>query len=301
MPFIEWRAHVSERANVTLSSSADPLDAQRRVVHYYDTHPINEHEILSKVEKKRGTLDGLTQDDLKEFDQDHYDGYRATDLLIEAADIRRVHRVLDVCCGLGGPARWVAHRIGCHVTGLDLTPSRVDSARRLADRVGLSHLVEFVQGDATRMPFADATFDRAYGQEAWIHIADKASLLAQCRRVLTSDGVLAFTDIVSIAPLTASESAQMADEMQFPTIVTAQQYLDLLPAAGFAIQRHDDLSPAWRDILVGRLEMYRSLRDTTIERFGQPHFEKWDRMYSAFVALYVAGKLGGARIVARAR
>jgi hypothetical protein len=65
------------------------------------------------------------------------------------------------------------------------------------------------------------------------------------------------------------------------------------------VERYDDLSSGWRDILVSRLEMYRSLRDTTVERFGEAHFEKWDRMYSAFVALYVAGKLGGARIVAR--
>jgi ubiquinone/menaquinone biosynthesis C-methylase UbiE len=271
-----------------------------RVVQYYDTHPINEHEILSKAAAKGLDLAALTPDDLKDFDQDHYDGFRATDILAAAADIRREHRVLDVCCGLGGPARWLAHRIGCHVTGLDLTASRIDSARRLAARVGLSPLVAFVQGDATRMPFPDARFDRAYAQEAWIHIADKPALLGECRRVLARGGVLAFTDIVAIAPLAPAEAAQMADEMQFPVIVTAQQYLDALPAAGFAVERHDDLSPAWRDILVGRLEMYRSLKDTTIERFGQAHFDKWDRMYSAFVALYVAGKLGGARIVARA-
>ena len=271
-----------------------------RVVQYYDTHPINEHEILSKVEKKRGSLDRLTQDDLREFDQDHYDGSHATDLLAAAAGIRRGHNVLDVCCGLGGPARWIAHRIGCKVTGLDLTQSRIESARRLTDRVGLSHLVTFVQGDATKMPVPDASFDRVYGQEAWIHIADKAALMGECRRVIRRGGVLAFTDIISIAPLTEAEAAQMASEMQFPVIVTAKHYLDLLPGAGFTLERHDDLSPAWRDILIGRLEMYRSLRDTTIERFGQAHFDKWDRMYSAFVALFVAGKLGGARIVARA-
>lgn len=90
----------------------------------------------------------------------------------------------------------------------------------------------------------------------------------------------------------------MADEMQFPSIVTAQHYLDLLPTEGFTVEAYEDLSASWREILVGRLQMYRSLRDTTVERFGQAHFEKWDRMYSAFVGLYVAGKLGGARIVA---
>jgi sarcosine/dimethylglycine N-methyltransferase len=270
------------------------------VTHYYDTHPINEHEILSKMTAKGIDLDTFTQNELKDFDQDHYGGYDATDLLASAGDIRRGHTVLDVCCGLGGPARWLAYKIGCKVTGLDLTQSRIVSARRLTHRVEMSHLVDFVQGDAMDMPLPDAKYDRVYGQEAWVHIPDKARLLSECRRVIKPGGILAFTDIVSIAPLAPDEAAQMAAEMQFPSIVSAQQYLDLLEPTGFALQRHEDLTPSWKDILVGRLEMYRSLKDTTIERFGQAHFEKWDRMYSAFVGLYVADKLGGTRIVAKA-
>jgi len=270
------------------------------VTRYYDTHPINEHEILSKVAARGADLDALTENELKDFDQDHYGGYDATERLAAAGDIRRGQVVLDVCCGLGGPARWLAYKIGCKVTGLDLTQSRVDSASRLTERVELSRLVDFVQGDATDMPLPDARFDRVYGQEAWVHIHDKATLLRECRRVIKPGGILAFTDIVSIAPLTGDESAQMADEMQFPSIVTAGHYLDSLEPNGFAVQRHDDLSPAWKDILVGRLEMYRSLKDTTIDRFGLAHFEKWDRMYTAFVGLYVAGKLGGIGVVARA-
>ncbi|MGH9202541.1 MAG: class I SAM-dependent methyltransferase [Vicinamibacterales bacterium] len=272
-----------------------------RVTQYYDTHPINEHEILAKVAAQGGDLSALTQNELKEFDQDHYGGFAATDTLAALAAIRAAHHVLDVCCGLGGPARWMAYRIGCRVTGLDLTTSRVDSARRLTARVGLDRLVEFVHGDATAMPMPDASFDRAYAQEAWVHIHDKAALLAECRRVLRPDGVLAFTDIVSTAPLTTGEATQMADEMQFPSIVTAADYLALLPPSGFVVEQDEDLSAGWRDILVGRLQMYRSLRDTTVERFGQAHFDQWDRMYSAFVALYVAEKLGGIRIVARAQ
>jgi sarcosine/dimethylglycine N-methyltransferase len=273
---------------------------QAGIIRFYDTHPINETEILSKLAAKGTNLETLTEEELKEFDQDHYSGAEATETLAKLADIGREHAVLDVCCGLGGPARLIAHRIGCRVTGLDLTPSRIESARRLTTRVRLSHLVEFVEGDATAMPLPDAAFDRVYGQEAWVHIADTVALLGECRRVLKADGVLAFSDIVSIAPLTHAEALQMADDMQFPSIVTARHYLDLLLTSGFALERYDDLSPGWKDILVARLEMYRSLRDTTVARFGQAHYEKWDRMYSAFVGLYVAGKLGGARIVARA-
>jgi sarcosine/dimethylglycine N-methyltransferase len=268
------------------------------VIDFYDTHPINEHEILNKLSAKGIALDKLTEHELKEFDQDHYDGFQATDTLAAAADVRADHRVLDVCSGMGGPARYVAFRTGCRATGIDLTASRVESATRLTQLVGLSDRVDFVQGDATRMPFPNASFDRVLGQEAWVHIADKAGLVGEIRRVLVPGGVLAFTDIVSIAPLTDDENAKLAAEMQFPPIVTARRYLDELMAAGFTIDRHDDLSADWKSILVARLEMYRSLRDTTIAKFGEAHYEKWDRKYAAFVGLYVADKLGGCRIVA---
>ena len=271
------------------------------VVEFYDTHPINEHEILNKLSAKGISLDNLTENELKEFDQDHYGGFEATDTLAAAGDFRREHHVLDVCSGMGGPARYVAHRIGCRVTGIDLTSSRVESARRLTERVGLADRVEFVQGDATHMPFPDDAFDRAFGQEAWVHIADKAALVGEIRRVLTPGGLVAFTDIVSIASLTDAEQGQLAAEMQFPPIVTAQRYLDELTRAGFTIDRHDDLSAEWKGILVARLEMYRSLRDTTVARFGEAHYAKWDRKYAAFVGLYAADKLGGARIVATRR
>ena len=269
------------------------------VVDFYDTHPINEQEILVKHAAKGVDVDALTENELKDFDQDHYGGYEATDTLARAGGFSREHRVLDVCCGLGGPARWIAHQIGCAVTGLDLTPSRIDSARRLTTRVGLERLVDFVQGDATAMPLPDGRFDRVYGQEAWVHIPDKERLLAECHRVLKPGGILAFTDIISNVPLTDDEARQMAAEMQFPSIVTARRYLDAASAAGFTVERHDDLTGTWKGILIARLEMYRSLKDTTIARFGQPHYEKWDRKYAAFVGLYAADKLGGALIVAK--
>jgi len=269
------------------------------VVEFYDTHPINEHEVLAKLAAKGVDLNTLTENELKEFDQDHYGGFEATDALARAGGFEREHHVLDVCCGLGGPARLIAYRIGCRVTGLDLTQSRIDSAKRLATRVGLDHLVDFVQGDATAMPLPDGRFDRVYGQEAWVHIPDKERLLGECHRVMKPGGVIAFTDIVSNVPLTAEESRQMSTEMHFPSIVPAGRYLDAARSAGFTVERHDDLTPTWKGILIARLEMYRSLKDTTIERFGEAHFEKWDRKYAAFVGLYAADKLGGALIVAR--
>lgn len=277
-------------------------DAQRSgVIQYYDTHPINEDEILAQLWAHGAKLDALTQDDLKDFDQDHYGGVQVVDTLAERAGIAREHHVLDVCSGMGGPARWLAHRIGCRVTGLDFTQSRVESARRLTQRVGLNHLVDFVQGDATAMPLSNAHYDAVIGQEAWLHIPDKPALIAQCARVIKPNGVVAFTDVVLRVPLGDAEEVRMAAEMQAPGVAPVENYLELLQRHGFTVERHEDLSAFWTKVLVGRLEMYRGLRDTTVAKFGAARFEEWDSMYNFFVGLFVAGKLGGARVVARRR
>jgi sarcosine/dimethylglycine N-methyltransferase len=269
------------------------------VIRYYDTHPINEDEILAKLTARGANLAALTQNELKDFDQDHYGGVEVVDTLAARAGILREHHVLDVCSGMGGPARWLAHRIGCRVTGLDFTQSRVDAARRLTQRVGLDSLVDFVHGDATKMPLPDSRYDRVISQEAWLHIPDKAALIAQCARVVKPNGVLAFTDVVLCVSLTNAEESRMTSEMQAPGIAPVSNYLELLARNGFSVESNEDLSAFWTDVLVKRLEMYRGLRDTTIAKFGEARFQEWDSMYSFFVGLFVAGKLGGARIVAR--
>jgi ubiquinone/menaquinone biosynthesis C-methylase UbiE len=269
------------------------------VIQFYDTHPINEDEILGKLAARGINLHTLTEDELKDFDQDHYGGVHVVDVLADRAAIRREHHVLDVCSGMGGPARWIAHRYGCRVTGLDFTESRVEAAKRLTRRVRLDHLVDFVHGDATAMPLSGSRYDVLIGQESWLHIPDKAALIRQCARVVKPTGTIAFTDIVLRAELTRGEQERLAAEMHAPTIASADRYTELLENNGCRVEVREDLSDEWKRILVDRLAMYRSLRDTTIAKFGEARFLEYDRAYSHFVGLFVAGKLGGARIIAR--
>ncbi|HET7238232.1 MAG TPA: methyltransferase domain-containing protein [Terrimicrobiaceae bacterium] len=269
------------------------------MIKFYDTHPINEVEILAKLAARGISSDVLTEDDLKDFDQDHYGGTEALDTLADIAGIRRDHHVLDVCSGMGGPSRWLAHRRGCRVTGLDFTASRVEAAKRLSQRARLDHLVDFVHGDATAMPLPASRYDALIGQESWLHIPDKAALISECVRVLKPGGTVAFTDIVTRSALDPSTEARLAAEMHTSNIASAESYAALLKKNGCAVVAHDDLSDDWKEILVKRLEMYRSLRDTTIAEFGEARFLEYDKAYSHFVGCFVGDKLGGVRIVAR--
>lgn len=269
------------------------------VVAYYDTHPINEDQIRAALAASGVAWDTLTEDILQRHDQDHFGGLEANDLLIARAGLRATDHVLDVCSGMGGPARYLAHRVGCRVTGLDLTESRYESAIRLTRQVKLDDRVAFKLGNALDMPFADATFDAVIGQEAWCHVPDKPRLIAECVRVVKPGGVIAFTDILRRDGLTAEDLARLGVEMTFPSLESLDGYRDLLVANGCAVEHREDLSERWTRILVDRLAMYRSLGDQTEKKFGAGRKAGWDQAYSFFVGLYQVGRLGGGRFVAR--
>ena len=269
------------------------------VTQYYDSHPINEEQILRTLASKNIALEGLTQDLLKDYDQDHYGGVPANDILAQKAGVQSEHIVLDVCSGVGGPSRYLAYRYGCRVVGLDFTESRNRAAQYLTRLVGLDHSVSYRHGNALAMPFGDAEFDVAMGQEAWCHVPDKARLIEECARVLRPGGVIAFTDILRQPALADPEWQKLAREMTYADLGSFERYRTLLEQNGFAIESCDDLSDDWAEILKNRLAMYRNLKDETIRRFGAAHYEAWDRSYSFFVGLYQVDKLGGARFVAR--
>lgn len=269
------------------------------VIQYYDSHPINEEQILRTLASKNIALSALTQEILKEYDQDHYGGVQANDILARKAGLDSGHVVLDVCSGIGGPSRYLADCYGCRVIGLDFTESRYRAPQHLTRLVGLDHLVSYRHGNALAMPFGAAEFDVAIGQEAWCHVPDKARLIGECARVLKPGGVIAFTDILRQPSLTDSEWQQLVREMTYADLGSFERYRMLLGQNGFSIVVCDDLSIDWAAILKKRLAMYRSLKDETIRRFGAAHYEAWDRSYSFFVGLYQIDKLGGGRFVAR--
>lgn len=67
--------------------------------------------------------------------------------LAASIGIKSGMRVLDVGCGVGGPAREIAKFTGCHVTGLNISEYQIEHARTYAQRDGLLHRLDFVQGD----------------------------------------------------------------------------------------------------------------------------------------------------------
>lgn len=265
---------------------------------YYEHHPISAQIILAKLEAERGSLDGLKPDDLFPHDQDHYGGLAANDSLVECAHIGAGARVVDLCAGLGGPARYMAYRYGAFVTGVELTPARVAGAAELTRLVGLGGQVQVVQGDVTALPLPDASQDAVVSQEALLHVPDLARVFAEAHRVLRPNGRIAFTNWVVHHHLSAAERQLLWDGMTAVTLISIEKHVELLQAAGFEIASVEDETDSWAGILAERLRMYQKLRRDA-EQAGTPAgHDDFYRSYILFVDLVRKKIMGGARFAA---
>lgn len=265
---------------------------------FYDTHPISESQVLDKLAQTGADTSILTVELLQHHDQDHFGGLAATDALARHAKINKSTHVLDLCCGLGGPARYLAYHHGCRVTGVDMNTDRLAGAVRLTERTKLQDRVLFHHANALQTGLADETFDVIVSQEAFCHIPDKKTLIAECVRLLKPGGRIVYTDILARNSMTNEIRGRLENEMVFSELSTLEQYCHLLEGKSCQVVEVEDLSDDWAQILIDRLAMYRSLKEQTVSSFGLAHFQKWDRTYSFFVDLYRSGELGGGRFVA---
>jgi SAM-dependent methyltransferase len=138
----------------------------------------------------------LSADELAPLDQFHIRGTVATAELASAAGVESSTNVLDVGCGIGGPARSIAEAFGCRVTGVDLSPSFIDAAQYLTSRSGLSSRVTFKLGDALQLPIQDGAYDVVLLQHVAMNIQNRAALYGEVARVLRPGGKFGTYDLV---------------------------------------------------------------------------------------------------------
>jgi sarcosine/dimethylglycine N-methyltransferase len=265
------------------------------VLDFYDRHPISEDQILAALRRQGKDPTALTPEDLWGLDQDHYGGLEAVEALARRAQIDGASRVLDVCAGLGGPARFLARRFGAQVTGVDLHRGRCASAERLTRLCRLAGRVGIVRADAQALPFRRGAFTAAVSQEGLLHVPDKDRALAECARVLRPGGRIAFTDWVATPRLEDGERRRLAKWMAAVSIESLDGYQWRLAGAGFTSVEAEDLSAEWLVILRERLRMYEGLRQDTVTRLGQTRYDEYNQLYRFFVGLVERGKLGGGR------
>lgn len=202
-------------------------------------------------------------------------------------------RVLDIGCGIGGPAFALARKYGAHVTGIDLEPQLVARATRRAAELGLSEQAEFLTVTLGDLPFPDRSFDLVFTSGALTQTGDKAGIAAECLRVLKPGGVLTCYDwLKNDAPISDDMRYFFAMEGLTYNLITLAELGDHLQAAGFADVTLEDASDWYRR--ESRRE-YETMRDQRVEVAALIGEEQADHMIEDWRSLVVVCEKGELR------
>ncbi len=230
----------------------------------------------------------------------HVGGGRETEILAEKAGINRKTRVLDVCSALGGPARHLARKCGCRVTGLDATMKMVDEAVERTEQEKLSHIITFRLGNALDTPFHAGTFDVVWGQDAWCYITDKERLIREAHRVLKHRGVIAFTDWIQAGNMDNTEWEDLNTFMAFTSMETLDGYEKILREKGFTIMEKEDLTGDFaHHCHLYQNKLRNELKDAVVSQYGKELYEAADEGLDKWVSAADEGKVGRGRIIGR--
>jgi sarcosine/dimethylglycine N-methyltransferase len=267
-----------------------------------DAMPLYTH--LDRVERGLAAAginpgDPIRPEQLFPLDQWHYHG---TEAIAAAASWLRLgphSRVMEIGSGIGGPARFLAHTTGCHVTAIELQPSLDALGRDLTARCGLTGRVTHLCGDALTVPLPDAAFDAVVSLLAIVHIPDRPHLLARAARSLRPGGGCYIEDLCMRAPFAGADARDLRNVVYGLTATTIEDYAADLRLAGFADVRATDLTPDWAPFAKTRLATWRQDRETYSRTHGEGAYAAQQHFYAVIDRLYDSGSLGGVRLTGR--
>jgi ubiquinone/menaquinone biosynthesis C-methylase UbiE len=212
--------------------------------------------ILEALEKAGKDVRALTVEDLAPIEEFHIGGRKRTLELARLAKLSEGMQVVDVGCGVGGPARALAHYFGCEVVGVDLTETFCAAASLLTERTGLSHKVTIRHGNALDLPLEDRSVDVVWMQHVGMNIEDKTGLFHEFRRVLRRGGKLALYEAFATTKPAKYFPVPWASGPELSHLVSPEEIRKPLEGAGFRID-------VWKDVTQASTDWFRAAMEKT--------------------------------------
>ncbi|RKU42630.1 Delta(24)-sterol C-methyltransferase [Coniochaeta pulveracea] len=200
--------------------------------------------------------------------------------------IKKGMKVLDVGCGVGGPAREIAKFTDAHITGLNNNDYQIDRATQYAVKAGLSDQLTFVKGDFMQMSFPDNTFDAVYAIEATVHAPKLEGVYSEIFRVLKPGGVFGVYEWLMTDDYDESnvQHRQIRLDIELgdgiSNMVSISEGMDAMKSAGFELLHHEDLADRddplpWYWPIAGEMKYMQTYTDF----FAAARMTHWGRKF----------------------
>jgi ubiquinone/menaquinone biosynthesis C-methylase UbiE len=153
---------------------------------------------METEQHKQLILEQFTRQAVPFAEMPAHSGEETNRMVIEMAEIGSADTVLDVACGPGLIACDAAS-IARHVTGIDLTPAMIEQAKKRQQAQSLTNM-DWRLGDASQLPFPDATFSKVVTRYSFHHFVDPRTVLTEMVRVCRPGGRVTVVDVFSSSP-----------------------------------------------------------------------------------------------------
>ena len=173
---------------------------------------------------------------------------RWNEYMLERSQITGNSRVLDVGCGNGNTAIWLAQETGCEVVGIDLSGVRINNAKVKAQEHP-SLKISFEKASATELPFEEGSFTHVWSQATIYHIYERQEALRELYRTIAKGGFLVFDDLITPIPIEKiSETSRkwVYERIHFQPLFSGESYVDFLEEIGFKVWEAEYLSAHYK-------------------------------------------------------
>ena len=207
-------------------------------------------------------------------------------------------RLLDLGCGPGATALFLAQQSGAAVTGISVSAFDVDQARQRASDQGLAGRAHFEVGDYSSLSFPDASFDAVTAVESLLSAPDLDHVLRQAFRVLRPGGRVVLCHCTLEAELSPVEAEQFARSISAKRLPTLAQWGRALTDAGFTVDEHLQMGPRVYGMGHKYVEAVEQRSADLVERFGAETISAFQQGLRDFFAA-PASDVGYAIVVGR--
>lgn len=192
--------------------------------------------------------------------------------LAHVMNLREGMKVLDVGCGVGGPAREIAKFTGANIVGLNNNDYQIERAEHYAQKEGLANQLSFTKGDFMQMSFPNESFDAVYAIEATVHAPSLEGIYSEIYRVLKPGGVFGVYEWLMTDNYDNDNARHREIRLGIEqgdgisNMEKIEVALKAMKAAGFELEVHEDLADRpdpipWYWPLAGELKYIGSATD----------------------------------------
>jgi len=178
-------------------------------------------------------------------------------------------RVLDVGCGIGGPAKFLNDTFNATVLGVDLSSNCVS----IANKRNVSTSMNFIVADAVTYPFEDNHFDLVYSRDVILHIASKDILFDRLLKATKPGGKLVMTVYCCGPQENWDEEFESYVAQRGYHLLTVEQYKGILEQAGWIVDRAEDKTAWFQEILQAEKARAIAQKAEFLAQFQQEDFD----------------------------